>query len=157
MVDREYLEARLAQLGGRGAALLKLETGGPEGGEVERAEYTVRLGVSREDLPAVAQKVLTGDLVIERTEVWRRTAPGSYDGTVAATVIGAPSRITGTVRLSDVTTDGRPGCEFAFDGSARVSIPLVGGKIETVIAEQVERLVGREHDFTVDRLRGGRR
>jgi hypothetical protein len=152
---REYLEARLVELGGKGAALLKLDTHAPRAGEpVERAEYTVRQGVGREHLAPVIQKVLSGDLVIERTERWRRTAPGSYDGTFAATVVGAPGRITGTLRLADLADigGGRPGSELALDGYAQVSIPLVGGKIEAVIAEQVQQLVARETRFALDWL-----
>jgi hypothetical protein len=156
LVQREYLETRLARLGGKNAALLKLDTHTEEpGGRTDQAEFTVRQGVGREDLPSVIQKVLSGDLVIERTEVWRRTAPGSYDGTFAATVNGAPGRITGTLRLADLADigGGRPGSELVLDGSAQVQIPLVGGKIEAVIAEQVQKLVQRETEFALDRLR----
>lgn len=154
MIDRTYLDARLAQLGGKGAALLKLDADGSPGGPVEHAEFTVRQGVGREDLPAVIQKVLSGDLVIERTESWRRTAPDSYDGTVAARVVGSPARIRGTLRLADLADvgGGRPGSEFVVDGSAQIDLPLLGGKIESVIAGQVERLVERETRFLLDRL-----
>src|ERR1700712_5200543 len=141
LADREYLEARQAELGGKNAALLKLDSSGDP---VERAEFTVRQGVGREDLPSVIQKVLSGDLVIERTESWRRTAEGRYEGTIDANVIGAPGRITGTVRLVDLDDigGGRRGSEFALDGEAHVKIPLVGGKVEAVIAEQVGKVGG---------------
>ncbi|MGI8817292.1 MAG: DUF2505 domain-containing protein [Pseudonocardia sp.] len=148
LADREYLEARLARLGGKGAALLKLEVGTDPAVHVE---YTMRQGVDRQNLPSVIQRVLPGDLVIERTESWRRTAPGSYDGTFVATVVAAPGRINGTVRLADLADigGGRAGSEFAMDGSAHVPLPLIGGKLETVIAEQVQRLVDKETRFAV--------
>jgi hypothetical protein len=152
LIDLEYLQARLARLGGKGAALLKLVVA--EGSSVEQAEYTLRQGVGREDLPIAIQKVLPGDLVIERTETWRRTGPGSYHGTVAARVPGATGKITGTLRLVDLADvgAGRPGSELAMDGSAEVQIPLIGGKIEAMIAEQVQRLIDRENRFTLDWL-----
>jgi hypothetical protein len=151
LADREYLEARQAELGGRGAALLKFDAGGSP---VDHAEYTVRQGVGREHLPSVIQKVLPGDLVIERTETWRRTGEGTYEGTVTANVASAPGRITGTHRLVDLDDigDGRPGSEFAVDGEAHVKIPLVGGKVEAVIAEQVEKIIDRETRFLLDWL-----
>ena len=153
MVRREYLEERLVHLGGKGAALLKLDVT-PGEPPTERAEFTVRQGVDRGDLPSVVQKVLSGDLVIERTETWRRTAEGTYDGTFRATVPGSPSKIGGTLRLADLDDigNGRPGSELVVDGSTQVPIPLVGGKIEAVIAEQVRKLVEREARFTLDWL-----
>lgn len=155
MVQREYLEKRLARLGGKGAAVLKLEAHAEQpSGPTAQADYTVRQGVDRQHLPQVVQKVLPGDLVIERTESWRRTAPGSYDGTFRATVPGTPSKINGTLRLADLPDigNGRPGSELVLDGSAQVTIPLIGGKIEAVIAEQVRKLVERETRFTLDWL-----
>lgn len=153
LVRQDYLEKRLAELGGKGAALLQHEAG-PEEPPTERAEYTVRQGVDRRRLPSVLQKVISGDLVIERLESWRRTAPGRYDGTFRANVPGAPSKIGGTLRLVDLADigDGRPGSELVLDGTAQVSIPLIGGKIESVIAEQVQQLVERETRFTLSWL-----
>jgi hypothetical protein len=151
LADRVYLEARQAELGGQGAAVLKFDAGGSP---LAHAEYTVRQGVGREHLPSVIQKVLQGDLVIERTETWRRTAEGRYEGTIAVKVAGAPGRIAGTHRVVDLDDigGGRPGSEFALDGEAHVKIPLVGGKVEAVIAEQVEKLVGKETKFALEWL-----
>ena len=151
LADREYLEARQAELGGKNAAVLKFDAGGSP---LDHAEFTVRQGVGREDLPSVIQKVLSGDLIIERTETWRRTAQGRYEGTIDANVSGAPGRITGTMRLVDLDDigGGRPGSEFTLDGEAHVKIPLVGGKVEAVIAEQVQKLVGKETQFALDWL-----
>lgn len=148
LVRRDYLEKRTAELGGKGAALLRHESD-PAEPPTEHAEFTVRQGVDRRALPSVIQKVISGDLVIERTEIWRRTAPGSYDGVFSATVPGAPTKIGGTLRLADIAS----GSELVLDGSAQVSVPLIGGKIETVIAEHVVKLVERETRFTLDWLR----
>ncbi len=152
LLDREYLQTRLEQQGGKGAALLKLDADVAVG----TGEYTVRQGVDRAELPSFVQKILPGDLVIERTETWRRVSPGRYDGTVAARVVGAPGKISGTLRLADLADigGGKAGSELSLDGSAQVDLPLVGGKIETVIAEQVVALVDRETRFTVQWLAG---
>jgi hypothetical protein len=63
---------------------------------------------------------------------------------VKARVDSAPGGISGTLRIGE--RDGAS--EFVLDGSVKVDIPLVGGKIEEAIAEQVVRLLGREGRFT---------
>ena len=156
LAQRDFLEARLAALGGTVATLLKFDRHPNTPGDIaERAEYTVRQGVGRQHLPSVFQKVIPGDLLIDRTERWTRTGPGSYQGTFSATVPGAPGKITGTLRLADLPDigGGRAGSEFVLEGSAQVQIPLVGGKIEDVIVQQVTKIVQRETEFALNWLR----
>jgi hypothetical protein len=151
LAQRDFLEARLAELGGTVATLVKFGAHAPGPDQpTERAEYTLRQGVGREHLPPVIQKVLPGDLLIDRTESWRRTGPGRYEGTFTASVNGAPGKITGTLRLVD---DQGGGSELSLDGSTQVPIPLVGGKIESFIAEQVQQLVAKETQFALDWLK----
>jgi hypothetical protein len=140
LVDRDYLEARLRELGGRNAALVEL-TASPES-----ARVVLRHGVGREQLPGPIQPLFSGDLMVERTESWRRTAPGQYDGNVTASVAHTPGQIGGTMRLAD--TDGTSGSEYSIDGTAKVSLPLVGGKIESVIVDQITQLMASESQFT---------
>ncbi|WP_028938299.1 DUF2505 domain-containing protein [Pseudonocardia spinosispora] len=143
LVSREYLEAKLASIGGNNAALLE------HASDDTTAKYTLRQGVSRQYLPSAVQKFLSGDLMIERTETWRKVADGRYEGNVAARVKDAPGNIGGTLRLGDLSG---AECEFSIDGQARVDIPLFGGKIETAIAEQVVKLMERESRFTAEWL-----
>jgi hypothetical protein len=149
MSDREYHEARLAGTGGPGAALLNLDVDGPP---EERVEFTVRMGVDRAYLPLVVRKVLPGNLVIERTETWAPAGQSDYAGTIAATVVGAPGRVSGTVRLANLPAGRRPASELRMDASAQVPLPLVGGRLEAAIAEQVEELIDREARFTIQWL-----
>jgi len=142
LVDRTYLEARLARIGGNNAVLLELAS------DAETAKYTLRQGVSQQHLPAPVQRILRGDLVIERSETWRLAAPGRYEGTVAARVKDAPGNIGGALRLTGAGT----GSELSIDGQAKVDVPLIGGKIESAIAEQVVKLMEREARFTAEWL-----
>jgi hypothetical protein len=142
LVDRTYLEARLDRIGGNNAVLLELAS------DAETAKYTLRQGVNHEYLPAPVQKILRGDLVIERSETWRLAAPGRYEGTVNARVKDAPGSIGGALRLTGAGT----GSELSIDGQAKVDVPLIGGKIESAIAEQVVRLMEREARFTAEWL-----
>ena len=142
LVDREYLLAKLKRIGGNDAALLDLAS------DSSSAKYTLRQGVSRHYLPGAVQTFLRGDLIIERTETWRLAAPGRYEGTVTARVKDAPGNIGGALKVIGAGT----GSEFSIDGEAKVNLPLIGGKIESAISEQVVKLMEREARFTQEWL-----
>jgi hypothetical protein len=138
MTDRAYLEARLRELGGPGSALLEHEAG-PDSGR-----YRLRQGVSESDLPAVVGKVVGGNLTIERTETLRRGGDGRYSGDVDVTIPGAPATAAGTMALADEAD----GSLFEVHADVTVNVPLFGGKIEEIVAEQVRRLLEAETAFT---------
>src|SRR5919107_764154 len=125
MTDAEYLRARLRELGGPGSGLLEHEAT-PEG-----ARYRLKQGLAESDLPPIVGKVMNGDLAIERTETLRRNSPGSYAG--------------GTMTLADAPD----GSLFEVHADVNVRVPLIGGKIEEIVAEQVRRLLEAETAFTV--------
>jgi Protein of unknown function (DUF2505) len=154
LVTREYLQARLDRIGGNNAVLLELAS------DAETAKYTLRQGVNHEYLPGPIQKILRGDLVIERSETWRLVAAGRYEGTVTAKVKDAPGSIGGALALADLGGPGSSnpnpaGSQLSIDGQAKVDVPLIGGKIESAIAEQVVKLMEREARFTADWLARG--
>ena len=143
MVDPDYLRARLDRIGGPGAALLE------HSADVQGARYRLRLGLDAKDLPSVVRSVLSGNLTIERNERWTRQDSGRYLGEVDVTIHGAPASAAGAMRLRDLP-DG--GSELNVRADARVSVPLIGGKIEGVVAEQVRRLLAAETGFTQEWL-----
>ncbi|UVS82332.1 MULTISPECIES: DUF2505 domain-containing protein [Actinokineospora] len=137
LVSTEYLRDRLAEIGGPGAELVDH---GVRGGTVT---YRLRQTVPADRLPSFTKSVFRGDLVVERTETWDDAA-----GTTTARVTGVPGEITAAYTLTDTAS----GCTWRTDGRVQVKIPLVGGKIEKVIAEQVGRLLAAETAFTADWL-----
>ena len=139
MTDPEYLQARLRELGGPGSALLDHEA------TPENAHYRLRQGLSEADLPPVVGKVVGGDLAIERTETLHRVTPGAYTGDVDVVINAAPASAAGTMTLTDATG----GSEFAVHADVTVRVPLFGGKIEEIVADQVKRLLEAETQFTV--------
>jgi hypothetical protein len=145
MVDPDYLRARLEQMGGPGARLLEHEAA------AERARYRVRHGLSGADLPPFVATFLAGDIVIERTETLRREEEGHYSGDVSVLIRGtpAPAKAAGGMRLGDLPAGGS---EFQVQAEVTVEVPILGGKIETLVAEQVEKLLAAETAFTVDWL-----
>jgi hypothetical protein len=139
MTDEEYLRARLRELGGPGSDLLEHEAG-PDG-----ARYLLKQGLSEKDLPPVVGKVMQGDLAIRRTETLRMTGPGAYTGDVDVAIAGMPASASGTMRLAD----NGPGSEFEVRADVHVKVPLIGGRIEEIVAGQVRRLLVAETAFTV--------
>lgn len=133
LVDRAFLEERLRVLGGKSAALVEHSVSG--------TEVTVRFrqGVDANRLPGAVKAILKGDLIVEREERW-----SGQSSTGRATISGVPGEIRSRTVLSD--RDG--GCELVTTAEVRVSIPLVGGKLEGVIAEQVGKLLAAESEFT---------
>ena len=125
--------------------------GGP-GGRVENftAGDTVRIEmvqtVDQKYLPDFVTRIRPGNLEIARVETWGPlegdTAAGSFD----AKVKSAPAPLGGT---STLRTDAG-GCRIEVDGSVSVSVPLLGSRIESAIAQQLTTLMGKEDEFTAD-------
>jgi hypothetical protein len=139
MTNKEYLEARLREIGGPGSALLDHEA------TPESARYELKQGLAEQDLPPIVGKVMNGDLAIIRTETLNRTQPGRYSGDVDVAIPGAPASASGSMALADEGA----GSLFEVRADVTVKVPLIGGKIEEIVADQVRRLLEAETEFTV--------
>lgn len=142
LVDPAYLRDRLAVLGGTGAQLAEHQVG-PDGG----VAYRLRHGVEAKDLPPAVRTLLGGNLTIDRAETWGPDPAGGYRGTTNVTIPNMPGELGGTMRLT-----GEHSSELALDGTVRIPIPLVGGRIEETVAEQIRKLLDSEHTFTEEWL-----
>ncbi|MDA3628046.1 DUF2505 domain-containing protein [Saccharopolyspora sp. WRP15-2] len=145
LIDIDYLNDRLEELGGANAELVKHLAS--DGG----AQFQIRHSVSADSLPSVARTVVGGDLTIDRSESWRREEDGHYTGEIAAEIAGAPCTITGSMWLRDVAGEASTS-EFVVSGSVRVNVPFVGGKIEDLVADQVQKFLSAEERFTTEWL-----
>ncbi|WP_199430977.1 DUF2505 domain-containing protein [Qaidamihabitans albus] len=142
--DESALRARLAEIGGVNATLEE-HAATPDG-----VRYVLLQGVPAEKLPQVVRTVHKGDLVVRREHTWSG-AGDRYTGTIAARVSGVPGEITARTEL---TAEGTATVQRTR-GEAKVRIPLVGGRLEGFIAEQVSDLLEREADFTAKWLARG--
>jgi hypothetical protein len=130
------LQARLEELGGHGAAVVSYtET-------AEGVEYELRQGISADKLPGAVRTLHKGDLVVHRTQIWRPDGDG-YLGAATVEVGGVPGQIAARTAL-----DGS-GDKSVLNivGEVTVRIPLFGAKLESVIAEQVSKLLEHESEF----------
>jgi len=107
--------------------------------------------VSRRTLPADVPsyaKALVGETVtLTETRVFGAAAgDGSRDGTLRVEFGNAPASVDGTLRLA------ADGATSAVDValSVKASVPLVGGKIERLVAEQIQAALTREQTVAAE-------
>lgn len=143
LVDEAFLTERLLTVGGKGASLLDHSLDG------SRATFRMRQGVDAARLPAAARSILNGDLVVERAERWE-PAGESYAGTSRVRISGVPGEIQGRSRITAAGT----GSALVTTAQVKVSIPLIGGKLEKLVAEQVAKLLATEAEFAEKWLAG---
>jgi hypothetical protein len=96
-------------------------------------------------LPGMLQR-LTGDRVrILETQTWLHLDPAAVTrhGQLTAGVAGHPGGVEGTLHLAETET----GTTFAVDAEIKVNVPLVGGKIESFIAEMLTKLMTKEQEL----------
>ncbi|MGV8873582.1 MAG: DUF2505 domain-containing protein [Rhodococcus sp. (in: high G+C Gram-positive bacteria)] len=138
LTSEQYWKDRIEQIGGPGASLKSVEVG----------EGTIRVvmtqSVPEDELPAAVTAFKKGDLIIERTESWGPLNDSRAEGTFGALVEGTPARIEGTTSLHGIGEK----TTVSLSGITEVKIPIFGGKIESMISEQVLELIDNEQDFT---------
>jgi Protein of unknown function (DUF2505) len=86
--------------------------------------------VMKADLPDFARKVVGDTIEMVQTEEWGpRESDGSRRGTFHVEIPGKPGSIRGTVSIAAE----RAGTREVVDGTVKVSIPLVGRKLEAEV------------------------
>ena len=145
MVDADCLRARLDRLGGRNAALLEHEA------DAHSARFRVQHGLDESDMPQAVRSFLPSDFVINRLETWRRTADGHYTGMADVDVPGTPASASGQMGLRAISMGATgAGSELRVRTHVTVRVPLLGGRIEATVGEQILRLLEEETAFTLD-------
>jgi hypothetical protein len=87
--------------------------------------------VMEADLPDVAKKVVGSTIEMVQTEEWGpRESDGARTAQFRVEMPGKPGAISGTVALSPVRT----GTRESVAGTIKVSIPLVGKRLEAEVA-----------------------
>jgi hypothetical protein len=114
--------------------LRKEVTVGPEGGGMKVVVDMVR---PTEGIPGFAKKFVGDQINIVQAERWS----DMEDGTVEVTIPGKPGEMAGTLRLreSGGTTTETVAMEI------KVNLPLVGGRIESLIADMLRKALKTEN------------
>jgi hypothetical protein len=122
-----------------------------ESSEVDGAVHNVIRRKMTIDLPGFAKKVMSPTNTVVQTEQW--SVPDANGARVCAYTVevqGGPSRIAGTVTLSA----GSGGTDQDIAAEVKVSIPLVGGKLEKFAVESGSKALADEAVFTSAELAG---
>jgi hypothetical protein len=143
--DEQYWLARLADSGADGTTLDSMQLGGPSGDDGSIDVVTTQ--VLRSDrMPAVVTQFHRGDLRIRREERWEPITDGSATATVTGSILDAPASLTGSAVLEPLAESG--GARLKFRATVEVRVPLVGGKLENFIGNQLVELLIAEQRFT---------
>lgn len=102
-----------------------------------------------DDMPDLVRK-LTGDTVkIEQTESWGAAdADGTRTADVKVEIIGQPAHMKGVATL----TGSAGSAAFQVDGEVKVLIPLLGKKIEPIVAKAIVKALDTDVELGTARL-----
>ena len=122
--------------------------------KVVRGHATVEDGVvtldqvqSTSSLPSFATRLVGDEIRIVQVESWR--TPERAD--VEVTIPGKPGAMSGTATLTE--SGGRTTERIEMEITVRV--PLVGGKIEGLVADMLGKALDKEHETGVEWLARG--
>jgi len=109
-------------------------------------EVSSTQSVPRDQLPGIVAQLHKGQVQIVREESWAPIANGEAKGTITGTVPGAPVTLSGTGRLAP-KPDGQ-GAQLKAQITIEVRIPLVGGKVEKFLSNELTGMLSARTDFT---------
>lgn len=102
---------------------------------------TITQHVPQEDIPDLARKVLPGQLTIVRTSTFSDFDGERYLGSAQADAAGGIGRIEGG---SEAVSEGGIALE-SVSGQVKVSVPLLGGKLEKLVVSHLNQLFEAEY------------
>jgi hypothetical protein len=114
----------------------------------EDLSVTIDQGHATDRLPGFARKIVGDHVTMVQSESWTE---GSQ-GLITVTVPGKPGEMTGTAVL--VGDDG--GVTEKVDMAVSVHMPLIGGKVEGLIADMLRKALRAEHHVGREWLAGRR-
>ena len=124
-------------------ALRKNVSIGPDGGGMK---VVVDMVQAAQGIPGFARKFVGDEIQLVQTERWSDIENARVD----VTIPGKPGQMTGTVSLRE---EGSTTTE-TVQMEIRVNIPLVGGKIESLIADLLRKALRAENAVGRDFLAG---
>jgi hypothetical protein len=115
-------------------------------GDVSVDGGTVRIEQvqSARGIPAFATKFVGDEITIVQEEEWATPDRAA----ITVTIPGKPGDMTGSAMLAEAGA----GTVETVDLTIRVGIPLVGGKIEKLIADILAKALRKEHEVGVEWL-----
>ena len=102
---------------------------------------TITQHIPEDDIPDSARRFLPGELTIVRTSTYSGFDGRTFTGSARAEAAGGLGLISG-----DATAVDRDGAaEESVSGQVKVSVPLLGGKLEKMVVSHLDRLFEAEY------------
>jgi hypothetical protein len=100
-----------------------------------------------DDVPDIARKFVGGTLTVVQTETWHpANADGSRNAEVKGEITNTPVTLKGTASITSTGGD----TVQAIDLEVKVSVPLIGRKIEPFVVDAIRKGLQKEHDLGRD-------
>ena len=132
----------------------KLNDGSTLVSRTERPDGGIDFAVSRDlpsGVPGFLERFLPSDGKAVQHESWGPPDDrGVCHGTWSVDIPGAPAKLGGTSTLEPTET----GSVHTILGTAKVSVPIIGGKAEQFIVDMTKKLMAREAELMVESLQG---
>lgn len=103
------------------------------------------LSVPLDRIPHFAQRFVHPEQTLHYLSNWRRHQQDRADFDLEIVAQGLPLHISGKGELRQAGAGSRLSIEF----DVRVSVPLIGGRIEKMIASFIEKSFQDDHEFTL--------
>ncbi|WP_396892894.1 DUF2505 domain-containing protein [[Mycobacterium] wendilense] len=138
--ERDYWLARLANFGGT-ASLEEFAV------DADGVVTTIVANSLRPDgLPGPIAKVFPSQWRVEQREIWSPVSDGKVRGEIVSRSHGAPGSGSATAWL----TPSRNGSLLKGRATLEFKVPLIGGKIETIMGKSLVQSIEALQDFTTD-------
>jgi hypothetical protein len=134
-MNPDFVKARSEAVGARNIDVTVSE---------EDGVYT--LTITREmpsDAPGALKKFIPAWSKTTQVETWKGDTGGPYTGTTEANVDGISVSITGSMKLSALST----GSVNVTETLIKVSIPFVGGKMEKFAGSASKEMLAKEYEY----------
>lgn len=103
---------------------------------------TITQYIPDEDIPDLARKVLPGQLTIVRTSTFTGFDGERFTGSANAEAAGGLGQIDGG---AEAVSEGGAALE-SLSGQVKVSVPLLGGKLEKLVISHLKQLFVAEYE-----------
>lgn len=121
-------------------------------GDPERAfTVTTRRRMPTAGIPHQVASVVGSSLEIRQVEAWEAPVGLERHGTIVVEIVGAPVRLTGTIRLVGDADGGTTG---HLEGELRASVPVFGAALEEATARAVHDTIDAEERAAATWLAG---
>jgi hypothetical protein len=115
-------------------------TPAPDGGSVITVNRLMAV-----DLPGMLQKLIGDKINIVETQTWRGAERAALrrTGVIQAGMVGQPGGVDGTLLLEG--TDSHT--TVTVDADIKVNVPLVGGRVESFVADILLKVMSKEQEI----------